>query len=163
MRQFAIPSSAPLLATLCCTLLAACGGGGGGGSPVAPPPGARVSLAAEPSPIVARPCACGPLVGELDFDATLVLSESAGGAAHLEQYQLVLRSDAGAREVSNGTFSAQGNRTIPASSALRYPFSLHFPGADSALPGTLEITATYSDAAAARRDATTSVRVLPPS
>jgi hypothetical protein len=140
----------------------ACGGGGGGGSPSAPVR-PRVDAAVHPSPITSRHCDCGPLVGELDFEAELVLTESGGAAARLERFRLVLRSDAGNRVVVELEVAvAPADGRIPAGGSLRRPFALHFPGANEAAPGTLEVTATLVDDSGTTSAAVASVRVLPP-
>ena len=150
----------PLLVAV--ALLPACGGGGGS-SPTAPNP-ARIALAVEPSSVVSRPCDCGPLVGELDFEATLVFTESAGTAATLTTRRDTLRADAGNRVVVNEERrpTAQDAVAIPAGGTLRHVYMLHFPGANQAVPATLDLTAVVVDVAGNRIEATVSVRVLPP-
>ena len=159
-----MPRSSPRLARiLAVALLPACGGGGGGGSPTGPIP-ARIAVAVDPNPIVSRNCDCGPLVGELDFEAHLVITESAGTAANLTALPITLRADAGSRVVVGGDLPTdQGAVAIPAGGTLRHLFLLHFPGANQAVPATLDLTAVVVDAAGNRIEAPVSVRVLPPS
>lgn len=141
--------------------LAACDSGGG--SPTAPAP-ARVVAAVAPSPIVTRICDCGPTrPGELDFEAELLLTESAGTAARLTRLQISLRADVDGRIVVGGELPLdQGEVRIPAGGTLRHRFLLHFPGADQAVPATLDLTAEVTDDGGRASQATTSVRLLPP-
>jgi hypothetical protein len=146
---------------LAVALLPACGGGGDG-SPTAPN-AARIAVAVDPSPIVSRVCDCGPLVGELDFEAHLVITESAGVAARLAALPIALRADAGNRVVVGGELPTdQGEVDIPAGGTLRHRFLLHFPGANQAVPATLDLVAVVVDAAGNRSESPVSVRVLPP-
>ena len=158
-----MPRTSPRLAQLLAVaLLPACCGGGCGGSPTAPIP-ARIAVAVDPSPIVSRICDCGPLVGELDFEAHLVITESAGTAANLTALPITLRADAGSRVVVGGELPTdQGEVAIPAGGTLRHLFMLHFPGANQAVPATLDLTAVVVDVAGNRIEAPISVRVLPP-
>lgn len=141
-------------------LAAACDSGGN--SPSAPAP-ARVAASVAPSPIVTRICACGPLVGELDFEAELVLTESAGTAASLTRLQISLRADVDGRIVVGGELPLdQGEVRIPAGGTLRHRFLLHFPGANQAVPATLDLIAGITDDAGRVSQVTTNVRLLPP-
>ena len=149
---FSLP---PLLVALAC-------GSDGGSSPTAPPP-ARLTMAVDPDPIVSRVCACGSLVGELDFEANLVITESAGTAATLTALRISLRADAGNRVVDFGELPPdQGDVAIPAGGTLRHLFMFHFPGANQAVPATLELTAVVVDAAGNRTETPVSARLLPP-
>jgi hypothetical protein len=120
-------------------------------------------VAVDPNPIVSRICACGPLVGELAFEAHLVITETAGTAATLVALPLTLRADAGSRVVVGGELPTdQGEVAIPAGGTLRHRFMLHFPGANQAVPATLDLIAVVVDAAGNRTESPVSVRVLPP-
>lgn len=149
--------------TLCLTLATATACNSGGSDSPTAPLSARVTVAVTPDPVTARVCACGPLVGELDFDALILFTESMGTAARVESLRGELRSDAGNRVVTTIARTIEsGAGQIPGGGTLQMPFALHFPGADAAVPGTLSLTAALVDAAGRRSEASASARVLPP-
>jgi hypothetical protein len=134
----------------------------GSDSPTAPP-AARVAFSVSPSPIVVRNCTDCPHEGELDFEAELVFTESAGTAAQMVALSGVLRADAGNRVVLSGAMPLdQGDVAIPAGGTLRHTFLLHFPGADQPVPATFDLTTGIRDAAGRFSEVTASVRLLPP-
>lgn len=154
-----MPRSAACFALLL-SIAAACSSGGD--SPSGPAP-ARVTASVAPNPIVTRICDCGPLVGELDFDAELLLAESAGTSARLSRLQISLRAEMDGRIVVDGDLPLdQGEVQIPAGGTLRHRFLLHFPGANQAVPATLDLTADVTDVSGRVVQVSTSVRLLPP-
>ena len=144
--------------------VAACGGGGGGGGPIQTLPIASVAVSFNPDPLTARPCdGCGPLVGELEALATVVLRESAGVSARIAHFDVSIRSSAGA--VIAGPADRPNVRdTIPAGGTLNLPFETHFPGGagNSNMPAVLRLEVGLVDGNGHTLTVSREVTILPP-